>query len=103
MFIAFVLSPYTQVFSAQGPGLSFVAFSEAILSMPISPLWAVLFFVMLVLLGLGSQFGSLEVIITVLYDYEIVQKVRKELSVGELSLLSACHTHTGTHIVLCVQ
>ena len=71
--------------------------------MPISPLWAVLFFVMLVLLGLGSQFGSLEVIITVLYDYEIVQKVRKELSVGELSLLSALHTHTGTHIVLCVQ
>ena len=71
--------------------------------MPISPLWAVLFFVMLVLLGLGSQFGSLEVIITVLYDYEIVQKVRKELSVGELSLLSALHTYTGTHIVLCVQ
>ena len=66
--------------------------------MPISPLWAVLFFVMLVLLGLGSQFGSLEVIITVLYDYEIVQKVRKELSVGELSLLSAHHTHMGTHM-----
>ena len=70
------------------PG-SFVAFSEAILSMPVSPLWAVLFFMMLVLLGLGSQFGSLEVIITVLYDYDIMQKVRKELSVGELSVLSA--------------
>ena len=53
--------------------------------MPVSPLWAVLFFVMLVLLGLGSQFGSLEVIITVLYDYEIIQKIRKELTVGELS------------------
>ena len=31
--------PSTQVFSAQGPGLSFVAFSEAILSMPVSPLY----------------------------------------------------------------
>lgn len=57
--------------------------------MPVSPLWAFLFFVMLVLLGLGSQFGSLEVIITVLYDYDIMQKVRKELTVGELHLLSA--------------
>lgn len=80
--------PSIQVFSAQGPGLSFVAFSEAILSMPVSPLWAFLFFVMLVLLGLGSQFGSLEVIITVLYDYPIMQKVRKELTVGELHVLS---------------
>ena len=70
------------MFSAEGPGLSFVAFSEAILRMPVSPLWAVLFFLMLVLLGLGSQFGSLEVIITVLYDYEIVAKIRKEIIIG---------------------
>lgn len=90
------LCPSTQVFSAQGPGLSFVAFSEAILSMPVSPLWAVLFFMMLVLLGLGSQFGSLEVIITVLYDYDIMQKVRKELTVGELGVLSACHVRPHT-------
>ena len=94
--------PSTQVFSAQGPGLSFIAFSEAILSMPVSPLWAFLFFAMLVLLGLGSQFGSMEVIITVLYDYEIMQKVRKELSIGELHVFKATcymqvYTHTHTH------
>ncbi|XP_054632001.1 sodium-dependent neutral amino acid transporter B(0)AT2 isoform X2 [Dunckerocampus dactyliophorus] len=62
--------------AVQGTGLAFIAFTEAMTHFPASPFWSVMFFLMLVNLGLGSMFGTIEGILTPLID---TFKVRKEL------------------------
>lgn len=66
--------------AVQGTGLAFIAFTEAMTHFPASPFWSVMFFLMLVNLGLGSMFGTIEGIITPVVD---TFKVRKEILTGE--------------------
>lgn len=48
------------VISFPGPGLAFIAYPRAIALMPFAPLWAVLFFVMILLVGLDSQVSMMK-------------------------------------------
>ena len=56
-----------------------MTFSDAILLMEVSPLWAILFFFMLILLGIDSEFGTLEAAISSIMDLKIFPNMRKEL------------------------
>lgn len=52
----------------EGPGLVFIVYPEAIATMKGSVFWSIIFFLMLITLGLDSTFGGLEAMITALCD-----------------------------------
>ncbi|XP_055903387.1 sodium-dependent serotonin transporter [Eupeodes corollae] len=52
----------------EGPGLVFIVYPEAIATMSGSVFWSIIFFLMLITLGLDSTFGGLEAMITALCD-----------------------------------
>ncbi|XP_048460906.1 sodium- and chloride-dependent neutral and basic amino acid transporter B(0+)-like [Rhincodon typus] len=54
--------------SHSGIGLIFLAYPEALLHLPVAPLWSIVFFGMVVTTGLTSQFAIVETIITSLQD-----------------------------------
>ena len=51
-----------------GTGLAFIAYPDALSRLVVPQLWSVLFFIMLFLLGLDSEFVLLETVLTVFYD-----------------------------------
>ncbi|XP_077347947.1 sodium-dependent neutral amino acid transporter B(0)AT1 [Lithobates pipiens] len=73
----------------EGTGLAFIVFTEAITKMPVSPLWSVLFFIMLFCLGLSSMFGNMEGVLVPLMDLKIVPKSwPKEAVTGTICAVS---------------
>lgn len=75
--------------SASGTGLAFIVFTEAVINMPGSQVWAVLFFIMLFCLGLSSMFGNLQGVLTPLMDLHLIPTwMPKEIFTGLICLVA---------------
>lgn len=71
-----------------GPGLVFVVYPEVIATLDGSVFWSIIFFLMLITLGLDSTFGGLEAVITAICDEYPLMKRNRELFV--LGLVLVC-------------
>ncbi|XP_034255011.1 sodium-dependent proline transporter-like isoform X1 [Thrips palmi] len=88
----------------EGPGLAFVAYPEALLRLPFPQLWAVLFFLMLFVLGLDSEFALLENVLTSISDEFTVLRTHKLMFCIGTALFCyvvglSCITHGGNYVL----
>uniref|UniRef100_I3M973 Transporter n=1 Tax=Ictidomys tridecemlineatus TaxID=43179 RepID=I3M973_ICTTR len=88
-----------------GFDLAFIAYPEALAQLPGGPFWSILFFFMLLTLGLDSQFASIETITTTIQDLfpKVMKKMRIPITLGcclVLFLLGlVCVTQAGIYWV----
>ncbi|XP_070502342.1 sodium- and chloride-dependent GABA transporter ine-like isoform X2 [Chironomus tepperi] len=72
-----------------GPGLVFIVYPQALSRMPAPQLWSVLFFFMLLCLGLNSQFAIVEVVVTSIQD-GFPNWIKTKLVYHEILVLIIC-------------
>lgn len=72
-----------------GPGMIFVVYPQAMAKMPYAQLWAVMFFFMLLCLGLNSQFAIVEVVVTSIQD-GFPRWIKRHLGYHEIVVLFVC-------------
>lgn len=65
----------------EGPGLVFTVYPEALATLDGAVFWSILFFLMLITLGMDSTFGGLEAVITAVMDSFSIVKGRREILV----------------------
>ncbi|KAK7462089.1 hypothetical protein BaRGS_00038499, partial [Batillaria attramentaria] len=78
--------------ATEGAGLAFVVYPEVVTKLPISQLWAILFFAMLITLGLGTQIATVTTVHTTLLDQfpRLLRKGRRSVYLL-LVLALACY------------
>uniref|UniRef100_W5M1P1 Transporter n=1 Tax=Lepisosteus oculatus TaxID=7918 RepID=W5M1P1_LEPOC len=73
--------------AVEGTGLAFIVYSEAIKNMGLPQFWSVLYFSMLLMLGIGSMLGNVAAVITPLRDWDFLSKRVKKETVNGLVCL----------------
>ncbi|XP_034853217.1 sodium- and chloride-dependent transporter XTRP3 isoform X2 [Mirounga leonina] len=76
--------------AVQGTGLSFIVYTEAIKNMEVSQLWSVLYFFMLLMLGIGSMLGNTAAILTPLTDNKVISSHLPKEAISGLVCLVNC-------------
>ncbi|XP_073784796.1 uncharacterized protein isoform X1 [Danio rerio] len=89
-FMAHVQGVPVEEVAESGPGLAFIAYPQAVAMMPFPQLWAVCFFIMIILLGLDSQFVAMECVVTSVTD--LFPEVLRRAGRRELFVLLLCLT-----------
>ncbi|XP_058259926.1 sodium- and chloride-dependent GABA transporter 2-like isoform X2 [Hemibagrus wyckioides] len=82
-FMAYEQETDISTVAESGPGLAFIAYPRAVAMMPLPQLWATCFFLMIVLLGLDTEFVGLETLMTAitdLYPSYLLLGYRRELT-----------------------
>ncbi|XP_075181541.1 sodium-dependent noradrenaline transporter [Anomaloglossus baeobatrachus] len=90
--------------ATEGPGLVFIIYPEAISTLRGSTFWAIVFFIMLLTLGIDSAMGGMEAVITGLADDITILKRHRKLFtflVAVITFLFAllCITNGGIYVV----
>ncbi|KAK3084720.1 hypothetical protein FSP39_017995 [Pinctada imbricata] len=103
-YMAHKLGKLVENVATEGPGLVFLVYPEVISTLDGSVFWAIIFFLMLITLGLDSTFGGLEAVITAVCDAYPAVGRKRELFVLAiiiycfLGALSTC-TYGGEYVL----
>lgn len=87
-YLGYVLNKSIDELAIYGPGLVFNVYPEALATLHGSVFWSILFFLLLISLGLDSTFGGLESLITAVCDICAPAARRREVLV--LVIVSIC-------------
>lgn len=82
---------YIDLKAGSGPGLVFVVFAEIIAGFSPPQFWAIIFYFMLLTLGIDSMFGLIETLLTTLSDSQYLKNIRKEFMAGSVHMLTFKH------------
>lgn len=90
--------------ATEGAGLVFIIYPEAISTLPGSTFWAVVFFIMLLTLGIDSSMGGMEAVITGLSDdFKFLKRNRKlftfATAFGTFLVALICITNGGIYVL----
>lgn len=83
-----------------GPGLAFIAYPQIISSLPLAPLFGVLFFVMLLTLAIDSAFSLVEAATSAVRDKWGVSHRRSNLTVGITAFILGLPMLTGSGLYI---